>query len=235
MESPRSRPLRPERQFDVSNVQVEPEIGRRGGNNQITTDINTVLMKDKGQRDEVAVSLKQRSSSEPHSSLAAFYPQSSFWSDEQPSSPVSPAPPSLSKEENISTNSDHPNTNSQRESINNLEAIYTKLNETLNILKAQEAANRVKITALLNTKHELGEKTENDEEQEVIFVNIWNNVNGELHLADKKPVTREEFDLMETRQDFSQLLMDNHKGYSFVDSVPGYEHGITSSMVQVNY
>ena len=205
------------------------------GNNKITTDIDTVLMKDNGQRDEVAVSLKQRSSSEPHPSLAAFYPQSSFWSDEQPSSPVSPAPPAFSKEENVSTNSDRPNKNSQRESINNLEAIYFKLNETLNILKAQEAANRVKITALLNTKHELGEKTENDEEQEVIFVNIWNNVNGELHLTDKKPVTREEFDLMETRQDFSQLLLDNHKGVSFVDSVPGYEHGITPSLVQVNY
>ena len=202
------------------------------GNNKITTDIDTVLMKDNGQRDEVAVSLKQRSSAEPHSSLAAFYPQSSFWSDEQPSSPVSPAPPTPFKEEN---NNNRPNKNSQRESINNLEAIYFKLNETLNILKAQEVANRVKITALLNTKHELGEKTENVEEQEVIFVNIWNNVNGELHLTDKKPVTREEFNLMETRQDFSQLLLDNHKGVSFVDSVPGYEHGITPSLVQVNY
>ena len=204
------------------------------GNNKITSDINTVLMKDNGQRDEVAVSLKQRSSAEPHSSLAAFYPQSSFWSDEQPSSPVSPAPPTPFKEEN---NNNRPNKNSQRESINNLEAIYFKLNETLNILKAQEVANRVKITALLNTKHELGEKTENVEEQEVIFVNIWNNVNGELHLTDKKPVTREEFDLMETRQDFSQLLLDNHKGVLFVDSVPEYEHehGITPSLVQVNY
>ena len=203
------------------------------GNNKITTDIDTVLMKDNGQRDEVAVSLKQRSSSEPHSSLAAFYPQSSFWSDEQPSSPVSPAPPAFSKEENVSTNSDRPNNNSQRKSINNLEAIYFKLNETLNILKAQEAANRVKITALLNTK----QNTEKDEEQEVIFVNIWNNVNGELHLTDKKPVTREEFDLMETRQDISQLLLDNHKGVLFVDSVPEYEHehGITPSLVQVNY
>ena len=195
------------------------------GNNKITSDIDTVLMKDNGQRDEVAVSLKQRSSAEPHSSLAAFYPQSSFWSDEQPSSAVSPTP---FKEEN---NNNRPNKNSQRESINNLEAIYFKLNETLNILKAQEAANRVKITALLNTK----QNTEKDEEQEVIFVNIWNNVNGELHLTDKKPVTREEFDLMETRQDFSQLLLDNHKGVSFVDSVPGYEHGITPSLVQVNY
>ena len=198
------------------------------GNNQITTDIDTVLMKDKGQRGEVAVSLKQRSSSEPHSSLAAFYPQSSFWSDDQPSSAVSPAPPTPFKEEN---NNNRPNKNSQRESINNLEAIYFKLNETLNILKAQEADNRVKITALL------GEKTENDEEQEVIFVNIWNNVNGELHLTDKKPVTREEFDLMETRQDFSQLLLDNHKGVLFVDSAPEYEHEhrITPSLVQVNY
>ena len=198
------------------------------GNNKITSDIDTVLMKDNGQRDEVAVSLKQRSSAEPHSSLAAFYPQSSFWSDEQPSSHVSPALPTPFKEEN---NNNRPNKNSQRESINNLEAIYFKLNETLNILKAQEAANRVKITALLNTK----QNTEKDEEQEVIFVNIWNNVNGELHLTDKKPVTREEFNLMETRQDFSQLLLDNHKGVSFVDSVPGYEHGITPSLVQVNY
>ena len=39
-----------------------------------------------------------------------------------------------------------------------------------------------------------------------MMVNIWKNVEGELRLTEQKPVSRTQFDEMQSRNDFSGLL-----------------------------
>ena len=43
-------------------------------------------------------------------------------------------------------------------------------------------------------------------ESDVMMVNIWRNVDGDLKLTDQKPVARTEFDKMQNDNDFSSLV-----------------------------
>ena len=90
--------------------------------------------------------------------------------------------------------------------------MFRELNATLQVLKMRENENRVKINDLakLNSYQFLENDKEDsadiEEEEEVILVNIWNNVDGKLLLTEKKPLSRKEFEQMETRKDFSDLF-----------------------------
>ena len=42
-------------------------------------------------------------------------------------------------------------------------------------------------------------------EPEIIFVNVWKNVDGKLKLAGQKPVTKGQIDKMQRKKDFSKL------------------------------
>ena len=90
--------------------------------------------------------------------------------------------------------------------------MFRELNATLQVLKMRENENRVKINDLakLNSyqflKNDKGDSADIEEEEEVILVNIWNNVDGKLLLTEKKPLSRKEFEQMEKRKDFSDLF-----------------------------
>ena len=94
-----------------------------------------------------------------------------------------------------------------------MESLFTELNKTLQILKIREKENREKINHLakLNSYEFLQDdqsasEAAEDEEQEVILVNIWNQVNGKLLLKEKKPFSKKEFEQMEKMKDFSGLF-----------------------------
>ena len=191
--SPVSSSFRPERQFDVSNVRIEDEAAETNVKPKIT----------------------ERSDVLPES-LSSFYPQSSFWSEEGLNN--------QDDADNYDENERVPETNSNNDletadlainlEDNNdyLESIYEQLNKTLGLLKIKEVENRHKIHSLLNTNNEypdVNDDENNSDYQDIIYVNIWNNVNGELQITNKKPMRRNEFDQMESIQDFSKLFINS--------------------------
>ena len=84
------------------------------------------------------------------------------------------------------------------------------MNKTLQILKSREKQNREKINDLakLNSFTFLKDDhlVPDEDEEEVILVNIWNNVDGQLLLREKKPLSKREFEQMEKTKDFSGLF-----------------------------
>ena len=44
-------------------------------------------------------------------------------------------------------------------------------------------------------------------EEDLMLVNVWENVNGEIKLTGQKPVERSHFDEMQRKQNFSELTI----------------------------
>ena len=92
-----------------------------------------------------------------------------------------------------------------RERSSYKEAIKSTLNEQLSqaweIIKKQEeeaAASSKTNAPSINDK--------SDYKQEVVFVNVWKNVDGKLKLTGQKPMLKEKFDKMQKLKDFSSLV-----------------------------
>ena len=45
-----------------------------------------------------------------------------------------------------------------------------------------------------------------EDDSNLMMVNIWRKVGGDLKLTNQKPVTKTEFEQMQTKKDFSTLL-----------------------------
>ena len=45
-----------------------------------------------------------------------------------------------------------------------------------------------------------------EDDSNLMMVNIWRKVGGDLKLTNQKPVTKTEFEQMQTKNDFSTLL-----------------------------
>ena len=58
----------------------------------------------------------------------------------------------------------------------------------------------------MNLLETVQSEVETEEPAEGMMVNIWKNVEGELRLTEQKPVSRTQFDEMQSRNDFSGLL-----------------------------
>jgi hypothetical protein len=50
-------------------------------------------------------------------------------------------------------------------------------------------------------------------ELEIIFVNVWDNVDGKLKFAGQKPMLKENFDEMQRKKDFSKLARTSWDAY----------------------
>ena len=62
------------------------------------------------------------------------------------------------------------------------------------------------------------------EDPEIIYVNIWNNVGGELQLQEQKPMLKSEFDDMQRKKDFSRLAQGKKKKlYGYTSRVQNKE------------
>ena len=64
-------------------------------------------------------------------------------------------------------------------------------------------------------------KSEQDDDSDIIFVNIWNNENGKLRLTRQKPVLKDTFKEMETANNFSlisNINTQNIPGQTFYNS-----------------
>ena len=183
--------VRPERQFDVSNVRMSstsaPPGQQRSGIDfgEITTDSNPEIL---------------ASDEEVFDSLSSFYPQSSNWpkSEEKIFGDLTTSRPSVLTSKPAVKPTENGN-------IEPLGTLFTQLKDTLETFKKKESKNRKKITNLLNQRN-IYEGSSGPMDPEVIYVNIWNNVNGELQLAERKHMSREKFDEIESTKDFSQLI-----------------------------
>ena len=86
-------------------------------------------------------------------------------------------------------------------------ALVAQLNNTLELIRSQNKEKRKKINFSQTkkaTNKTVGEKVE--DEQEIIFVNIWNNVNGKLKHKGKKEVLKKTFNEMQMKNNFSILI-----------------------------
>ena len=185
--------IRPERQFDVSNVRMSSTSARPGQQRSgidfsgITTESNSEILAS----DEAVFD-----------SLSSFYPQSSNWpksEDKIFGALTTSRPPVLTSKPAVKP--------AEKGNIEPLETLFTQLKDTLETLKRKESKNRKKITNLLNKRNIYeGSSGAETTDPEIIYVNIWNNVNGELQLAERKHMSREKFDEIESTKDFSQLM-----------------------------
>ena len=203
--------LRPERQFDVSSVLMSskgPQPSQRSGISfsKLTEDSNKRL------------SGKDASDPPVFDSLSSFYPQSSQWPTrlsskgtvENKFGPRTTSSPSVLTSNPVAKPIEN-------ENIELLEALFTKLKGTLETLKKKEYKNRKNITNLLNRSKERSSESETTD-PEIIHVNIWNNVNGELQLAERKHMSRKKFDEIESTKDFSQLINFNNERNALFNS-----------------
>ena len=218
--------LRPERQFDVSDVLTlskGPQPSQRSGISfsKLTEDSNKRL------------SGKLASDQTVFDSLSSFYPQSSKW------------PARLSSKGTEENKFEAQNTSSpsaltsnpvakpiENENIELLEVLFTKLKDTLETLKKKEYKNRKNITNLLNQSNDRSSGSEMTD-PEIIYVNIWNNVNGELQLAERKHMSRKKFDEIDSTKDFSQLINFNNERNALFNSPTQKSHFSKDHSIQV--
>ena len=217
--------LRPERQFDVSNVLMSSkglQPSQRSGINfsKLTKDFNKRL------------SGKLASDPAVFESLSSFYPQSSKWPTRLSSkATVENKGAQTTRSPSVLTSNPvaKPIENENNEL---LEALFTKLKDTLETLKKKENKNRKNITNLLNLSNDRSSGSEMTD-PEIIYVNIWNNVNGELQLAERKHMSRKKFDEIESTKDFSQLINFNNDRNVLFNSPTQKSHFKQDHSVQV--
>ena len=193
---------RPQRQFDVSTVKG---LGRN------ETPYLTI--------NDTSVEVENK--------VAEYYPQSSSWKDNesfvekttiQTTSTIAlpriqdvttTRPISRVKEIEDPVN----NSNTDNEDTAELKKLVAQLSQTLKLLKVQEEQKRR--TLKLQKAKKVNSETDDDleEEPEVIYVNIWNKVDGELKLTGQKPMLKDTFDEMQKRKDFSSLVKSEVKPY----------------------
>ena len=209
--------IRPQRQFDVSTIQgaaVTEEIGPR---NSLDGRAGFDVVND--------------------SQLAAYYPQSLSWDSETTEGEeVDEVPrPSLGQvtqrptttgsrvgsiQPETETKPNHRVGNTDREVTSlktgtayedNLEFqnLVAQLNSTLERLRTEEEDRQRRQRLRESQASQTHQQAEQDEGPELIYVNIWNNVEGKLQLAGQKPMTKDTFNEMQSKNDFSSLLTNN--------------------------
>ena len=47
------------------------------------------------------------------------------------------------------------------------------------------------------------------DDQELVYVNVWENIDGDVKLTGQRPISRLEFDEMQKNRDFSELMLYN--------------------------
>ena len=87
------------------------------------------------------------------------------------------------------------------------ETLQSSLNDQLSqaweIIRRQEEEQRNKAEQTIDTSKNIDYDV--NSEPEIIFVNVWKNVDGKLKLAGQKPMLKEKFDEMQRKKDFSKL------------------------------
>ena len=158
----------------------------------------------------------KKSNAISNNDISAYYPQSSLWTEKdgdkegKETMNVSSDIPIL----NIAT-LDNPSKVVEIEevltlvyselgsSIENpeIKSLLVKLNESIETFKQQENEERKSQKKKLEKHYQF-----DDEAEDVVYINVWNNVGGELKLTGQKPMLREEFEEMQSKKDFSSLL-----------------------------
>ena len=159
-------------------------------------------------KDEVSADSDRKSDklgSSDKSSLSSFYPQSSSWEKRKGSVVYSSRDDPVSIPPSPSTII--PSIESA-ESIKDLGKLFTKLKDTLETLKGIESKNGKRISNIVNQNNFRGSEYE-PRDQEIIILNIWNNVHGELQLAERKPLSKKMFDEIESTKEFPKLINVN--------------------------
>ena len=98
--------------------------------------------------------------------------------------------------------------------------MFTKLKDTLETLKGIESKNGKRISNIVNQNNFRGSEYE-PRDQEIIILNIWNNVHGELQLAERKPLSFL-LDEIESTKEFPKLINVNVN-----DKNPSMNNGVT--------
>ena len=98
-------------------------------------------------------------------------------------------------------------TGSSSEDTAKFKTLVTQLNKTLEFLrvKGEENSDGFQLPKIQRHTNK-PEEEEVDKEPEIIYVNIWNNVDGKLKLTGQKPIRKETFDKMLKKKDFSSLV-----------------------------
>ena len=101
-----------------------------------------------------------------------------------------------------------------------LKALVAQLSTTLELLKDQEEQKKRKISFKQTLRDNTELKDDFEEETEVIYVNIWNKVDGELKLLGQKPMLKDTFKKMHKKKDFSSLLTLEAKPLTSIEIRP---------------
>ena len=209
--------IRPERQFGVANVRMSA-ISAQPGRQRSGIDFNGI--KDS----------KSSIDAEVFDSLSSFYPQSSQWPTRLSSKASAGKASEAQTTSKPSVLTSKPVVKpAEKTNIEPLEKLFTQLKDTLETFKKKESKNRKKITTLLNQSNNSPEGISGPEMTvpEIIYVNIWNNVNGELQLAERKHMSREKFDEIESTKDFSQLIdMNKNIEVPYTSPTQKFEHSV---------
>ena len=62
---------------------------------------------------------------------------------------------------------------------------------------------------ILDTRQEAETMDEEEQHHDLVYVNVWENVNGDVKLTGQRPISRMEFEKMQRNQDFSELMLSN--------------------------
>ena len=62
---------------------------------------------------------------------------------------------------------------------------------------------------ILDTRQEAETMDEEEQHHDLVYVNVWENVNGDVKLTGQRPISRLEFEKMQRNQDFSELMLSN--------------------------
>ena len=153
---------------------------------------------------------------------AAYYPQSSAWeisklTEESTLPRIEEITTSVSRVKEIE---DPKVSMVDRESLKDtseLRALVTQFSKTLELLKVQNQQKRLKQSQKQVEKvtDQIEEITE--DEPEIIYVNIWNKVDGELKLSGQKPMLKGTFDEMHKKRDFSSLVRHQERPVNTVN------------------
>ena len=82
-------------------------------------------------------------------------------------------------------------------------SLNNQLSQAWELIRWQEEEQRNKAKQTINTLQNFDYDV--NSEPEMIFVNVWKNVDGKLKLAEQKPMQKEKFDEMQRKKDFSKL------------------------------
>jgi hypothetical protein len=82
-------------------------------------------------------------------------------------------------------------------------SLNDQLSQAWKIIRCQKVEQRNTTEQTIDTS--LNTDFDVNSESEIIFVNVWKNVDGKLKLAGQKPMLKEKFDEMQRKKDFSKL------------------------------